>query len=270
MRWNLVLVGVLSVAAALPASAQDWGVTRRRFTFLDNEVTVEVLADVPGTLQIVRGEPGSLDVAGRVNGGITSFALGGRDGSTLRLSVVGGQQAEFMVVVPEDAHLRVRLPNRKSGDLGSTRPGGTFTWAGKDEVEQAAIANAITNFRGIGGAAYSATNAPLQLSIPKLTSVRNISVRIGSSVFDVSGSQIVSAVSNGSDVVVTTGDQADAIVVNVPAGTRNFTLSLGGRTALVIRDVQVTAYCEPVTEQILDRTRHWFNFAPQAGLLRCR
>lgn len=269
MKSSMVL-GVLWLAAALPVSAQDWGVSRRRFTFLDNEVTVEVLADVPGTLQIVRGEPGSLDVAGRANGGITSFALGGRDGSTLRLSVVGGQQAEFMVVIPEDAHLRVRLPNRGSGDLGSARPGGTFTWAGRDDVQQAAIADAVTNFRGLGGPAYSAANAPLRLSIPRLTAVRNVSVRTGSSAFDVSGSQILSAVSNGSDVVVTTGDQPDAIVINVPAGTRDFTLSLGGRTALVIRGPEVTSYCEPLTEQILGRTRHWFNFTPQAGLLRCR
>ena len=271
MKWSLILSSAAALAIALPAAAQERGVNRRQFAFLDNEVTVEVMTDIPGTLQIVRGEPGLLDVAGRVPGGISSFALGGRDGSTLRLSAIGGEHVDFMVVVPEDAYLRVRLPNRKFGDIGSTRPGGTFKWDGKERTyEETRKREDARPMPMPAQPAYSAASAPRALVIPRLTAVRTVSVRLGGSMFEVTGDHIVSATYTGPSVDVVTGDQADDIVVNVPAGTRDFTVKLGGRTALVVRGPEITSYCEPVTEQILDSTRRWFTFAPEAGLLSCR
>src|SRR5688572_1580681 len=125
---SILCASILMLAAAAPAAAQEYGVNRRLFTFLDNEVTVEVTAQTEGTMHVVRGGPGRLEVSARVDGGMSTFALGGRDGTTLRLTAVGGGNASFIVVVPEDTYLRVHLPNKKSGNISATRPGGTFTW----------------------------------------------------------------------------------------------------------------------------------------------
>lgn len=270
MRYEVLLATALTLLAAASAGAQERGVSRRLFTFLDNDVTVEVMADAPGTLQIVRGEPGVIEAAARVPGGFSTFALGGRDGDKLRLTAVGGERAEFIVVVPEEAYVRVRLPNHKKGSLGSTRSGGTFNWG--DARISSAPAPATFNVAPSGPTmAYSGQYAPRTMSIPVLNAVRSVSVRFGTSTFQVGGDHYMS-VSNGSyqSIEVRTGTEADNLIITVPAETRDFTLKLGGRTAMIVRGFEITTYCEPVTEQIMDESRRWFTFAPEMGRLRCR
>ncbi len=266
---SLLVAGALALAVVMPAAAQERGVARRTFTFLDTDVTVEVTAPMPGTLQIVRGEPGILDVAGRVPGGMSSFALGGRDGDKLRLTAVGGEHADFIVVVPEDAYVRVRLPNRKSGALASTRQGATFTWG---DAQSSAKAAAPLMMPPSGPTvAHSAEYAPRVLAIPRLTTVRSVEVRLEASDFQVAGNHYMTVVNGSSqNVEVRTGDEPEELIVTVPAATRDFTLRLGGRTALVVRRFEVTTYCEPVTEQTFAATARRFTFTPEAGRLTCR
>ena len=268
MKYPALVAALLAVGVAVPAAAQERGVNRRQYTFLDNDITIEVMADAPGVLQVVRGEPGVLDVAARVEGGMSAFALGGRDGDKLRLSAVGGSRADFIVVVPEEVYLRVRLPNRKAGDLGSTRPGGTFSWGGAAPP----ASNAAIMAPPAGPTtAFTAEHAPRALSIPRLTAVRSVSVRMQASTFSIAGNHYMNVVNGGSqNVEVRTGDESDALIVTIPAGTRDFTLRLGGRMAMQIRGIEVTTYCEPVTEQQLGEGVRWFTFAPEAGRLTCR
>lgn len=260
------LFGVLTLATAAPAAAQR-DVARRAFTFLDDNVTVEVQADAPGTLQIVRGEAGRLEAVGRVPGGLATFALGGRTADKLRLTAVGGEKADFIVVVPEEAYVRVVLPNRKQGSLTSTRSGGAYTWGGAD-LMKSSVSLAMPPAGPT--VAHSAPHAPRTLSIPRLTTVRTVSLRIQGSSFEVGGNHHMS-VSNGSSqsVEVRTGSEPEELIITIPSDTRDFTLKLGGRTALVMRGYEVSSYCEPVTEQILSGGR-WFTYAPEAGRLTCR
>src|SRR5687768_5413543 len=76
MKSSIILASALILCAG-PAAAQEWGVNRRFFTFLDNEVTVEVSAETGGRLHVIRGEQGRIEVSARVDGGMSSFALGG-------------------------------------------------------------------------------------------------------------------------------------------------------------------------------------------------
>lgn len=270
MKHPVLFASAFTLLAATTAAAQERGVSRRMFTFLDTDVTVEVVATAPGTLQIVRGEPGVIEAAGRVPGGLSTFALGGRDGDKLRITAVGGERAEFIVVVPEDAYVRVQLPNHRSGDVASSRSGGTFNWG--DAPTGSAPAPATFNTRPTGPTmAYANHDAPHQLSVPVLNAVRTVSVRFGASAFQVGGDHYMTVVNgNTQNIEVRTGTEAENLIVTVPADTREFTLKLGGRTALVVRGIEVTAYCEPMTEQVIGAYQHWFTFAPEMGRLSCR
>jgi hypothetical protein len=271
MTYSRFFAVLLTFAAVMPASAQERAVNRRLFTFLDTKVTVEVLADAPGTLQVVRGEPGQIDVAARVRGGISAFALGGRSGDNLRLTALGGETAEFIVVVPEDVYLRVRLPNNKAGELASTRPGGTFTWAGTSGAD-GDISEPIALPKPSGPViAHTAPRAPRVLNVTRLNAVRTVTLRVESGRFEVGGNRYMRVVNgNSENVEVRTGDESEDVIITIPSATRDFSLKLGGRTALVVRGAEISTYCEPMTEQLLGAGRRWYTFAPEAGRLRCR
>lgn len=297
MRYSIRFAMLLSVVAATSVSAQERDVQRRLFTYLDRQVTVEVLADIAGTLRVVRGEPGLIEVAGRAPGGLTSAALGGRAGDNLRLTAAGGEQADFIVVVPEDVYLRIKLPGNQTGDLGSTRPGGTFTWpaggaapdAWRNGPSRSASIGPYTNDTQTNGTllhsavlvapaavpsgpmiAHAAERAPRVLDVSKLNALRSITLRIEPGLFEVGGNRYMSVLPGNPDVVeVRTGDASEDIVIGIPAETRDFTLKLGGQTALVIRGTEITAYCEPVVDQRLSGDRRWFTFAPEAGRVDC-
>lgn len=270
MKLAILAAGILNIAAALPASAQERGVARRLFTFLDDEVTVEVSAESEGRLQVVRGEPGRIDVAARVPGGVSSFALGGPFGTTLRLVAVGGENADFIVVVPEDTYLRVRLPNRKNGNLGSSGRGGTFTWPATNAGSHTSAPLAPVE-PALPARAHTSERAPTILNVPRLDAVSRITVRVVDGPFEVGGSRYMSVTpGNDQTVEIRTGTEPQNLFVNVPQGTRDFTLKLGGRTALVIRGAEVTASCEPVLEQTVSGGSKWFTFTPEMGRLSCR
>lgn len=267
---SILYAGAVLLAAAAPAAAQEYGVNRRLFTFLDNEVTVEVTAQTEGSLHVVRGEPGRLEVSARVDGGMSTFALGGRDGTTLRLTAVGGDNASFIVVVPEDTYLRVRLPNHRNGDIGASRPGGSFSWPPPDD-EYGAAPPMLPAPAGIA-TAHVAEEAPRVLNVPRLNTARTVTVVLQAGLFEVGGSQWMS-VRNGSttNVEIRTGSKAEDLLISVPAATRDFTLKLGGKTALVIRGPEITTYCEPVVEQVLyGGAAQRFTFTPEMGRLTCR
>lgn len=269
MKYSAVFAGVLAVVAATPAFAQERGVNRRMYTFLDDDVTIEVSAESGGTLQVIRGEAGVLEVSGRAPGGFTAFALGGRNDNTLRLTAAGGERADFVVVVPERTYLRVRLPNRKQGELGSRRSGTTYTWQAPASVST--VSRNVPPVPARGTMAHSALVAPRVLNVPNLNSARTITVRVESGPFLVGGNEWLSVQRGSStNLEIRTGNQPADLDIVVPSDTRDFTMKLGGRTALVIRGSQITSYCEPVTEQVLAGGARRFTFTPEMGRLSCR
>jgi hypothetical protein len=269
MKSSIILAIALFSAVA-PASAQEWGVNRRFFTFLDNEVTVEVTAETEGRLHVLRGEPGRIEVSGRVDGGMSSFALGGRDGSTLRITAVGGQNADFILVVPEDTYLRVHLPNSRSGEVASSRPGGTFTWPSSDPTDEPAARIAPAPLTP--ATAHVSHEAPRVLNVPRLNSARSITLITGASYFQVAGTRWMSVKSGSTtNVEIQTGNEPEHLFISIPYSTRDFTLKLGSKTALVVRGNEVSSYCEPVVEvEIAGGAARRFTYTPENGRLRCR
>jgi hypothetical protein len=124
--WTLLLLATL----ARPGVAQEGeSVRQERFTFLGSDLTIEVLVDVPGKLRLIHGVAGEIDVTGRGRPGIVGFGLAGGDRDELRLTAVGADSVEYLVVVPEDVRVRVRLPGRPVAEVfGTTQATATYTW----------------------------------------------------------------------------------------------------------------------------------------------
>jgi hypothetical protein len=272
MKRVPVLLAVTMLVSAAAAQAQERELSRRQFPFFGNYVTVEVVADVAGKLQVVRGEEGMIEVAARVPGGIPSFALGGRGGDRLRLSALGGDHADFIVVVPEDASVRVQLPESRGQQTSTLRSGSTYQWGAPKDVRGPMAGPAVVVPAPPGQTlAFSNTVAPRTLNVANMNSVRSFTVRIEGNMFQVGGSEYMTVQGgNPSEVQLQTGREAQDVFITLPLGTENFTLRLAGRTALSITGQQIRVSCEPVTEQDLGNGRRWYTFTPEMGRLTCR
>jgi hypothetical protein len=109
------------------------------------------------------------------------------------------------------------------------------------------------------------------LNVSRLNAVRTVTLRVESGRFEVGGNRYMRVVNgNSENVEVRTGDESEDVIITIPSATRDFSLKLGGRTALVVRGAEISTYCEPMTEQLLGAGRRWYTFAPEAGRLRCR
>ena len=272
MKKSAVML-VAALLAANSANAQEDELSRRSFSFFDNILSVEVVATMPGQLQVVRGEAGRIDVAGRVPGGIPAFALGGREENQLRLTAVGGNHADFVVIVPEDAMVKVKLPDRNWKQIGMTQESGQYTWGvnNKSAAPAAPAPRARTSALPGPAIAYSDVLPPRTLNVTRLNSVRTVSVRFEGPNFNVAGNRPMTLQKGDpTNVEVRTGDEVQDLVVTVPLGTSDFKLLLAGKTAMNVVGGEIRVYCEPLTEQDLGMGRRWFTFAPEMGRMTCR
>ncbi len=294
MRTRMTLA--ILVAAVTPAVAQEWDVARRQYTFIDTRLTVEVRVDVGGTLRLIRGMPGQIEVAGRARNGFTSFGLGDRHGSHLRLSAVGANRVEYMVVVPERVYVRVELPGREVSEVfGSTRDAATYDWESVAEPEapmpRAAPAppsgeterRAVEPLPGDPGrdraagtptpglfTTYRDAVAPEVVTLPRADVVRTLSVRLEGDAFRVAASRPMNLRRGDPDAleIRPAGPPMD-IVIAVPRRTADFLVEVAGAPAFAIVEGRPMALCTPAMEQVLEDGRLWFTFTPLDGRLDC-
>lgn len=116
---------------ALPAAggAQHPEVRHERLTFLGTELTIDVLTDAPGSLRLIHGQPGQVEVTARAPGGVAGFGLAGEDRTRLELTAAGAGQVYYIVVVPSDARVHIRLPGRPVPELfGTLQRTATYRW----------------------------------------------------------------------------------------------------------------------------------------------
>lgn len=126
-----LLAGALAATVpAGPAAGQAFvpaEAFRQSYTFLGNRLEIRVEGVPSGSLRVVRGGAGVLEVAGRAAEGIAGAARE-RDGSeVLTLTAVGAERAVFLVVVPSDAIVRLRLPGEER-PLGFDPPRTSDQW----------------------------------------------------------------------------------------------------------------------------------------------
>jgi hypothetical protein len=274
MRPALALL-VLAAAALLPAtaSAQEQDVSRRSWIFLDNRLDVAVLADAPGVLHVVRGERGRIEVAARSRDGFPGFGLGGSHTRQLRLTAVGSENVQYLVVVPEHVSVRVQLPHGGSMSLAPRSPSGTYSWGAAAESRGVHGSDESPLQRTMGGlyVAHAATWAPAVVDIPDLASVRSLSVRFEGGEFRVAASRPL-AVTGGSRTALqvdVSGEPLD-LVLYVPRGRAAFAVRSGATTLAESVGGVPRALCSSVIIQSPTEHQSWLTFHPQAGRLDCR
>ena len=260
---------VLAAAIAQSANAQEWSLSRRAFTFHDHNLTINVISDGSGTLQILRGEAGRVEVAARAPLGIPGFAMGGREGDELRLSAAGAEQVDYLVVVPEDIRVRVRLPHRKNGEVASTRPSANYSWGGEARGNGLVGLAAMTPTNGYY-LSYHHTIVPGTLAIEDVGNLDHLEVRFGGTDFRLETDQPLTVRAGNPDQIdFRAGRPNSRLIASVPLTTRNFRLVLGGKLALETVGGEVRSYCEQLVSQRLRDGRVIYSYTPSNRLI-CR
>jgi hypothetical protein len=263
----LALVGVI----AAPAAAQH-DVARRSFNFFDNTLTIQVISESSGSLRIMRGEEGRLEVAARTPDGIPAATLGGRDGDELRLTSVGANPVTFVVSVPEDVRVRVLLPDRKNLEIASTRPAASYAWGATPAkpADGSVPAFVPTSSDGMF-LGHSSRAVPRVLALPDISAVSQLEVKFEGSEFRISTSRPVSVQPGRSDeIVFRPGDDPISITIMLPQNARDFRLMLAGRTAIEVVGGDIRSYCQQLIDQRLPDGRRHFTYHPAGGGLVCR
>ena len=259
---------IVTLFATAGAEAQH-DVSRRTYTYLGNALTIRVLSDNAGQLQIMRGEQGRLEVAARADRGFPAFALGGRTENELRLTAMGAEHADYLVIVPERTHVRISMPDRRELEVVSSQPAASYTW-GSTAV---AAANAVSRIPPQPGAdglylSHFSRSVPREFSIPDLSNITRLDVRFGGTDFRVSTSRLVSVQSGRSDIMqFRAGHPPVHLLLTLPYDTRDFRLVLGGKLALEARTGEIRAFCDQLTEVAAAGSRT-FTFNP-AERLNC-
>lgn len=274
MRYALALLLVLAVAG--PAHAQEWQVARESFAFAGNRLTILVDAETPGTLRIIRGGPGSVRVASRAPEGFTAAGLGERD--ELVLSSAGSGPVDYMVAVPERVWVQVRLPGHTFGESVASRSRsrtfqwGDSSWGHGPPTAHEPVPSWLPPVDGDASLQTTFTRdlAPPVVSLPDLSNIRSVSVRVEPGPFRVMATRPLSIARGVTDLLeIRPGGPPLDLVITVPEGTRQFRLTAAGLSALVLEGDSLTALCSPVTDQRLSDGRRWLTFNPVDGALRC-
>lgn len=267
-----LLIALLALLAWTPLAAQEWQVARERFAFAGSRLTIHVDAEAPGSLHVIRGSPGSVSVASRTESGFAGAGLAEND--ELTLSAVGAAAVDYMVTVPENVRVSVRLPGRMYGDAvaGHARSR-SFEWGQVARSQPETVTEWIPPLEEDHGPLFTTfvrARAPSEVILPDLSNVRSLSVRTEEGLFRANTSRPLS-LDEGSDdrlEIRPAGPPMD-IVLTVPLGTSTFRLLAGDGTALIIEGGAITTLCSPVTQQWLSNGRRWVTFSPVDGALQC-
>jgi hypothetical protein len=284
MRTFCTAAVAAALALAAPAEGQEREINRSVFTFGKTTLTIDVSVETPGSLRVLRGRRGEIRATARAADGFADFGLVDRRGNTLQLTAIGSDRVDFIVVVPENVRVRVRLPDRDLSEVfATTQPVATYSWdptplPGTVPPASGIRPGSVTSagpatVRGADGLdiAYAGPQAPRTLLVGEETPLRRLTVRWEGDRFEVATSRPLATHAGSAETmeIRAPGDALD-IVVTVPAGVREFALQVGASDALVIRGGNASVLCTPVIDQQLGAASRSFTFTPTDGRLDCQ
>ena len=272
------LARLITVAVALAAApgvhAQEWDVTRRTYTFLEDRLVINIIADAGGELQVVRGELGRVEVAARSNDGFPGSGLGGEITRELRLTAVGADRVQFLVVVPEHVRVTIRTPGGAESSLASRAQSGRYTWQPQPNVDAVVAAPDTPMLPTLPGGLYllhTTRFAPTIVDVPDLTAVRSIAVRFEGPEFRVAASRPMAITPGGGERLElrVAGEPID-LVLYVPRATASFQLRSGPVRLIESVAGQPRALCGGVVIQKPTLVQDWLTLYPEQGRVTCR
>jgi hypothetical protein len=303
MKYFTAIAACLALLPATAAAQQD--VNRRAYSFLENHLEIAVVAEAPGVLQVVRGERGRLEVAGRSLDGFSGSALGGHLTRQLRLTAVGAEAVEYLVVVPDHVNVRVHLPDGSSASVAPRAPAASFRWAGAAPLGSAAApplqwaadvpsADRRASLDAAAAAAqqelrappqpqllrttgsglyvvHSSSRTPAAIDVPDLAAVRTLDLRFEGSEFRIAASRpLAMEPGDAARFVIRAHGEPLDLVVYVPRDTRSFLLSAAGVRIAEATGGRPRALCGNVVIQSPTDFQTWLTFRPQDGQIDCR
>ena len=279
------LLTAVALAVTLPAAADaQRDVTRRSYTFLEDRLVIEVLAEAPGELQVVRGQRGRVEVAARSSDGFAGFGLGGDYTRLLRLTAVGSDAVQYLVVVPEHVAVSVVLPRGGTAHvpdrdgLASYRwgqdamlPGGTRSGDAADAPAKDVEPIVPTTSAGLYVVHSGRGPVPSLVDVPELASVRSMSVRVEGDDFRVAATRPLALTPGdaGHMVIRVDGEPLD-LVLFVPRGTSGFELRSGSRRIADVAFGRPRSYCGNTVVQQPTPHQDWLTVFPSDGSVSCR
>lgn len=261
----LILIAV--AVAVSPARAQEYAVTRRSFTFFDSNLDIDIQATAAGQLQIVRGERGKVEVAAHAAEGIASFGLASEQGSVLTLTALGTNQAEYIVVVPEETAVRVRVPGRASWSSASGTGTARFRWDAIPEPHpnDYSIPNpTIENKYYLIGVK---SVPPARVRVLGRSHVRSVELRLEGTDFQVGSTRALMDMPGAADLMdIDAGNTDVDLMIQVPAFTKHFELRLENDILVTIENGVVADRCGPSLRQTTPRGTQRVTYRPSQGV----
>ncbi len=132
--WQLVL---MAVTLALPATAAAQAAAppevqpatlQRAFVFIESELRVTIAGEAPGTIQVVRGELGRIDLTARGMGALPAAGLVGGTPSELTLASAGATRTDYVLVVPADVRVTISRAGQPGVTLGTLDRQARWSW----------------------------------------------------------------------------------------------------------------------------------------------
>lgn len=258
------LLALLLTAA--PLAAQDDGF-RRTFTFLRDDLVIDVVADGSGSLLVVRGGRGDIGVVARTRGVLLSAAAPGRPGDPLRLVALGSGRADWIVTVP--AHVRIQVRTPATGHVVSaTGDAPAWRWEASRRVRRTAYHRPTAPREQEDAFAFTERDAPDTVAIRDLDGIRRITVRYDGDRFGIAASSAASLErASGRLDVRPHADRPLDLLVILPAGTTHARIIAGDR--ILVTGAGETG-CSPVTISTLADGTRILDFTPIRGRLDCR
>lgn len=298
------ILSALAFAALLPGAADaQRDVTRRAYTFLEDRLVVAVHAEAPGELQVVRGQRGRVEVAARSRDGFAGFGLGGDFTRRLRLTAIGSDAVQYLVVVPEHVTVTVELPRGGTAHVADRDGIATYRWgddlrndrsresrrdrrydddfdmSARDDMQsEGGLRNrddtplVATTASGLY-IVHSGTNGrvPSLVDVPSLASVRSLAIRIEGTEFRVAATRPLSLRQGdeGHMVIRVDGDPLD-LVLYVPRGSSGLQLRSGSQRIADVTAGRPRAYCGRTVVQQPTPNQYWLTVFPSDGTMVCR
>lgn len=111
---------------AAPAATES---LERTFPFVGNELRVTISGPGAGTLRVARGELGQAGLVARSAGGVPAANLEESPGRTeLTLDSGPAARVDYVLTIPAQARLTVRLAGRPGATLSQLDQAGGWTW----------------------------------------------------------------------------------------------------------------------------------------------
>jgi len=233
------------------------------YGFYGSSLDVEVAADGAGQIRFLRGQRSRIEVAGRSPNGFTTAALGGRGARRLTLTALGGERADFVVVVPEDVRVRILWPGtRRSEQFGTLSRTATFAW---DAIVHHPMIESVRPGSATGTGTTTGTRVALA-STPRLVDVRSahlldrLTIRVEGEEFSISASVPIVTRTTSQGLSFDAPAGADVTIV-VPSDDA-FSVALDGIPAIDMRSGDVRVLCESVLSQTLPDGSRWLTLTP--------